>query len=213
MTILFSRHFKYLYHHYGRILIINLVDKRDDEKRIGDEYYKLFQLLVETYQSKQKQKQPLLGYLTNEDFIWFDYHEQSRICKGLTPEQFIDRILIQNKEYSIGQELERQNLFVYRDGNISSIQQGVFRINCIDCLDRTNNVQLTIGLHALFIQLKCLNKQESFSMISDQIKTFIIGRHYLFLYKNKVQLFIRKRLLSYSYLRIRYLSLTPASRY
>ncbi|CAF5184862.1 unnamed protein product, partial [Rotaria magnacalcarata] len=74
----FFEHFKYLYRHYGRVLIINLVDKREDEKRIGEEYHNLFELLVKTYQSKQKKEKPLLGYLSEKDFIWFGYHEQAR---------------------------------------------------------------------------------------------------------------------------------------
>jgi phosphatidylinositol-bisphosphatase len=37
-------------------------------------------------------------------------------------------------------------------------QKGVFRINCIDCLDRTNNVQLTLGMVVLIMQLSSLKK-------------------------------------------------------
>jgi phosphatidylinositol-bisphosphatase len=40
----------------------------------------------------------------------------------------------------------------------TSLQKGVFRINCIDCLDRTNNVQLTIGMVVLIMQLSSLKK-------------------------------------------------------
>ena len=115
-------------------------------------------MLVKTYQSKQKKEKPLHGYLTEKDFIWFDYHEQARTIKGLTPEQFVERILIQNSQHSIGQELERQNIFTYMDGTIATLQQGVLRINCIDCLDRTNNVQLTLGMVMLKMQMDSLKK-------------------------------------------------------
>jgi phosphatidylinositol-bisphosphatase len=40
----------------------------------------------------------------------------------------------------------------------TSSQKGVFRINCIDCLDRTNNVQLTIGMVVLTMQLVGLKR-------------------------------------------------------
>ncbi|CAF0837615.1 unnamed protein product [Rotaria sordida] len=171
----FFEHFKYLYRHYGRILIINLVDQREDEKRIGEEYQNLFELLVKTYRTKQKKEKLLLGYLNEKDFIWFDYHEQARATKGLTPEQFVDKILIQNKQYSIGQELERQSIFTYMDETTSSFQQGVFRINCIDCLDRTNNVQLTLGMVVLTMQITSLKKQVNMNHLIDHLRNMWIN--------------------------------------
>ncbi|CAF0893092.1 unnamed protein product [Rotaria sp. Silwood1] len=171
----FFEHFKVLYRHYGRVLIINLVDKRDDEKRVGEEYHNLFELLVKTYQSKQKKEKPSLGYLTERDFIWFDYHEQVRATKGLTPEQFVDKMLIQNKQYSIGQELERQSIFTYMDEKTSSLQQGVFRINCIDCLDRTNNVQLTLGMVVLTMQIANLKKEVNINNLVDHLRDMWIN--------------------------------------
>jgi phosphatidylinositol-bisphosphatase len=96
--------------------------------------------------------------MTEKDFIWFDYHEQARLTKGLTPEQFVDQKFIQNSQYSIGQELERQSIFTYINGTMTHYQKGVFRINCIDCLDRTNNVQLTVGMVVLIMQLTSLKK-------------------------------------------------------
>ena len=45
----------------------------------------------------------------------------------------------------IGAEFERFGYF-FRDGAGASAQQtGVFRTNCIDCLDRTNVVQVCVG--------------------------------------------------------------------
>ena len=35
-----------------------------------------------------------------------------------------------------------------------SVQQGVFRTNCIDCLDRTNVVQSMLGRRSLLAQLQ-----------------------------------------------------------
>ncbi|CAF1020786.1 unnamed protein product [Adineta steineri] len=171
----FFEHFKHLYRHYGRVLIINLVDQRDDEKRVGDEYRQLFNLLVKTYQSKQKKEKKILNYLNENDFIWFDYHEQARQLKGFTPERFVDKVLIQNSQYSIGQELEQQNIFTYMDGKMISHQKGVFRINCIDCLDRTNNVQLTLGMVVLTMQLASLKKQVDHNNLVERIKDMWIN--------------------------------------
>lgn len=39
-------------------------------------------------------------------------------------------------------------------GSVMSVQQGVFRTNCIDCLDRTNVVQSMLGHRSLSLQLQ-----------------------------------------------------------
>src|SRR5690349_9384069 len=39
-----------------------------------------------------------------------------------------------------------------KDGNVQKNQTGVFRTNCIDCLDRTNVVQSLLGKRMLLIQ-------------------------------------------------------------
>ncbi|CAF3355912.1 unnamed protein product [Rotaria sp. Silwood1] len=164
----FFEHFEHLYRHYGRVLIINLVEQRDHEKHIGDEYRNLFNLLVKTYKQEQNN-------ISERDFVWFDYHEQSRSVRNLAPEQFVQKLLIENAQYSIGHELERQSTFTWIDGRKYSFQKGVFRINCIDCLDRTNNVQLTIGLNILCMQLTYLNKQGNLYYIRDHLREMWIN--------------------------------------
>ncbi|UJR10528.1 hypothetical protein I4U23_014731 [Adineta vaga] len=171
----FFEHFKHLYRHYGRVLIVNLIDQRDDEKRVGDEYRNLFELLVKTYQSKQKKAKVSLNYLSEKDFVWFDYHEHARQMKGLTPEQIIDRMLIQNSQYSIRTELQQQSLFTYIDGNTKSLQQGVFRINCIDCLDRTNNVQLTLGMVICTMQIESLQRKVDVNNLVNHLRDMWIN--------------------------------------
>jgi len=39
----------------------------------------------------------------------------------------------------------------------TSCQNGVIRVNCVDCLDRTNLTQVSIGLVALEMQLRQLD--------------------------------------------------------
>lgn len=43
-----------------------------------------------------------------------------------------------------------------RDGALLSVQDGVFRTNCIDCLDRTNVVQSMLARRALSEALRRL---------------------------------------------------------
>lgn len=156
-------------------MIVNLVDQREAEKRVGDEYRNLFDLLVRTYQSKQKKNKSLLGYMTEKDFIWFDYHEQARAVKNLTPEQFVEKVLIKSTQYNLTQELERHSLFTYLDEAVASRQKGVLRINCIDCLDRTNNVQLAIGLYMLTVQIESLKKLNSSPNLDEHLRDMWIN--------------------------------------
>jgi hypothetical protein len=46
---------------------------------------------------------------------------------------------------------EHQGYFWVSDNRLMSEQKGVFRVNCIDCLDRTNVVQ--VKAHASFVRI------------------------------------------------------------
>jgi synaptojanin len=165
-----------LYHHYGRVLIVNLVDQRDAEKRVGDEYRHLFDLLVRIYQVKQKKdKTNNNECLSEKDFVWFDYHDQAKLYKNLTPEQFVTDMLIEHPQFTLDNHLERQSLLTYVDETMASRQNGILRINCIDCLDRTNNVQLAIGLFMLNKQLKSLRKHVNIKHLADRLKDMWIN--------------------------------------
>jgi phosphatidylinositol-bisphosphatase len=144
------------------------VEQREHEKRIGEEYRNLFNLLVKTYK-------PIVSHLNQRDFIWFDYHEQARTVRNVTPEHFVRKMLTENTQYPIEQALQRQNLFTYIDDTTHSLQQGILRINCIDCLDRTNNVQLTIGLRILFMQLDSLQKRMNSNSLAEQLREMWIN--------------------------------------
>lgn len=43
--------------------------------------------------------------------------------------------------------------FFFRDSNLTTFQTGIVRVNCVDCLDRTNTAQFAIGKAALAHQL------------------------------------------------------------
>ena len=123
----------------------------------------------------QKNQRPYLGHLHERDFIWFEYHEQSRTIKGVTPEQFVQKKLIENPQYPLQQAFQSQNFFTYIDETTYTLQKGVFRVNCIDCLDRTNNVQLTIGMNILSMQLDSLKRPLNSSQLHDQLKEMWIN--------------------------------------
>ena len=65
--------------------------------------------------------------------VWFDFHSE---CRGEGGWANLDKLL-----HELDPTLTQQGvLHVAADGAIRSLQHGVIRTNCIDCLDRTNVV-------------------------------------------------------------------------
>ncbi|CAG9858735.1 unnamed protein product [Phyllotreta striolata] len=125
--VAFEKHFTKEIHNYGPVCIVNLIDQAGKEKVIFDAYSNH----VFLYNS------PFVTYVT------FDFHEY---CRGMHFENV--SILIN----AVSDLLKDMN-YCWRDsqGHICS-QNGVFRVNCIDCLDRTNVVQTALGKTVMEIQ-------------------------------------------------------------
>jgi hypothetical protein len=68
----------------------------------------------------------------------------------------------------IDAELVQFGYFMSQDASIVSLQSGVFRTNCIDCLDRTNVVQSMLASHVLQNQLICLGILVDGERLEDQ---------------------------------------------
>jgi hypothetical protein len=59
------------------------------------------------------------------------------------------------------------------------LQEGVFRVNCVDCLDRTNVVQGLLGRHALeglLAQLGVLGAGEELAAVLPQVSCAVLSR-------------------------------------
>ncbi|CEI66899.1 hypothetical protein FVEN_g8547 [Fusarium venenatum] len=134
------RHFESLSRNYGQLQIINLVEKHGVESIIGGAYEKAIEEVNK--EGSQDNKIP---------FEWFDFHAA---CKGMKFEN-VSILLDQLRD-----KIESFGSTVQRDGNQVSRQQGVFRTNCMDCLDRTNVCQSSFAKHMLEVQLK----EEGFDM-------------------------------------------------
>lgn len=126
-------HFQRIIDRYGQIQVINLVEKHGIEAPLGN----LFEKNVETLISE-------LG-TSKLSFEWFDFHHA---CRGMKFENVSDLLL------RVKDRLEALGSTVQSDGKVSHIQSGVFRTNCMDCLDRTNVCQSSFAKHILEHQLK-----------------------------------------------------------
>jgi len=158
----FKLHIDSIKKEYGDICIVNLIDKKKDQKTIGDYFTNLFSY----YKENNKDQKNTIEY------AWFDFHNE---CKKMKYENLI-RLLkynsvnksIQNQGFTKIQldlstllDLNNNNNLtqIFHNKNIlnfESIQKGVFRTNCIDCLDRTNVVQSVfarIYLHKMLYNL------------------------------------------------------------
>nr|XP_023023491.1 phosphatidylinositide phosphatase SAC2 [Leptinotarsa decemlineata] len=125
--IAFEKHFSNEIQRYGPICAINLIDQSGKERVIFDAYsHHILQF-----------NSPFVTYVT------FDFHEY---CRGMHFENV--SILIN----AVSDILKDMN-YCWKDqqGHICS-QNGVFRVNCIDCLDRTNVVQTALGKAVMEIQ-------------------------------------------------------------
>ena len=125
----FQKHLAKEFELYGSpITAINLAERLGREKVISEAFLK-----------------QALGL--NDDrlcFVSFDFHEH---CKGMRFENV--NILLQSIKDRV-----RALRYCWMDKRgVVCRQEGVFRINCIDCLDRTNVVQTAISRMMLESQL------------------------------------------------------------
>ncbi|KAJ4124990.1 hypothetical protein NW768_009331 [Fusarium equiseti] len=136
----FRKHFESLSRNYGKLQIINLVEKHGVESIIGSAYEKA----IEEVNKGTAQDYEI-------PFEWFDFHAA---CKGMKFEN-VSMLLDQLRDKIESFGSTKQN-----DGKQLAQQQGVFRTNCMDCLDRTNVCQSSFAKHMLEVQLK----EEGFDM-------------------------------------------------
>mmetsp|Transcript_50555 Transcript_50555/g.152327 ORF Transcript_50555/g.152327 Transcript_50555/m.152327 type:complete len:1270 (-) Transcript_50555:1937-5746(-) len=147
--------------------MVNLIDKHGDQGRLGRAFDAVLDAVMDVYSSGEK------DVLVHEDavrHVWFDFHAE---CKGGRWDRLSELL------EDVAPTLERQGYFCAvpvaggggegavlsneDDGEsaaavavpwrILSVQNGVVRTNCMDCLDRTNVVQSIFARRALYRQL------------------------------------------------------------
>ncbi len=125
----FRKHFdEQLRIYRGPVCAVSLSEKQGREKVISDAFFS-HSLAYDS---------PLLTFAS------FDFHEY---CRGMHFENI--SVLIAALE-----EQARQMRYCWTDAHgVVCEQEGVFRVNCIDCLDRTNVVQTAIAKWVLENQL------------------------------------------------------------
>ncbi|KFD66989.1 hypothetical protein M514_07177 [Trichuris suis] len=118
---------------YGHQVIVSLLNKVGREKSIGDKFESILKE----------------AGLADIKYFAIDFHEECKSMNWKRIGHVLDRLL---------PDIKRLSFFAIRKGDKFELsnQIGLFRTNCMDCLDRTNVVQSLIGLRALEVQLQVI---------------------------------------------------------
>ncbi|CAL8097427.1 unnamed protein product [Orchesella dallaii] len=111
----YSKHFNELFLHYGKIVCVNLINQTGSEGSLHVAFKD---------QSEESS-------IPNTRYEAFDFHHECRKMNWGRLEILMNRLEGEVQEFGY---------YIRSRGQIH-IQEGVFRTNCIDCLDRTNVVQ------------------------------------------------------------------------
>ncbi|KAJ9095489.1 hypothetical protein QFC20_006632 [Naganishia adeliensis] len=134
----FDKHFISLVSHYGSVHAINLLGGGESEQVLSEAYNKHLQSLINTLRSDEE------TFETNDPvgLTAYDFHAQVRAGgHDLVKEDFQQRLAAIRE----AREKFRWTVIDRAGGELVERQQGVFRTNCLDCLDRTNYVEDVIS--------------------------------------------------------------------
>ncbi|XP_018422687.1 PREDICTED: synaptojanin-2 [Nanorana parkeri] len=138
----FDRHMMLLKEQYGKQVIVNLLRSKGGEEVLSRAFKKLL------WASQHAEDVPMID---------FDYHQ---IVKGGKIEKLENLLKPQ-----LNLNLEEFGVFTKGENLPKRVQKGTFRINCLDCLHRTNGVQAYIALEVLRTQLESLGLDDMKSVI------------------------------------------------
>ncbi|KAM4042486.1 synaptojanin-2 [Anomaloglossus baeobatrachus] len=138
----FDRHMMLLKEQYGKQVIVNLLRSKGGEEVLSRAFKKLL------WASLHAEDVPMIN---------FDYHQ---LVKGGKIEKLEHLLKPQLKL-----NMEELGVFAKGENLTTRVQKGTFRINCLDCLHRTNGVQAYIALEVLRIQLESLGLVDMKSVV------------------------------------------------
>ena len=151
----FDKHFESLEADYGTIHILNLLS----ESKPGEadltaryNYHVLHSPLSQTVDVGGTSENRLIE-------SQFDFHAETKGPGGYESASMVRRLiqeradgfayfLCENMDSSVQRSLDAENVAQIGEAVIIQ-QQGIFRTNCLDCLDRTNLIQTIISRMAL----------------------------------------------------------------
>ncbi|CAF1306127.1 unnamed protein product [Rotaria sp. Silwood1] len=173
-----SQHFRQLFYRYGSpILILNLVKKREKKKQeyiLSEEFcnaldyikqfipddngiqYLAFDM-ARVNRSKHRRVMPKLDEIARR------YLQQTGFFQNFP-------LLVNDKQYFY----DKENAIKLTPYQTFFVQTGVVRVNCVDCLDRTNTAMYAIAKCALGYQLFAMGLTDSPHLQEDSAAELVI---------------------------------------
>ena len=144
-----------------RLLLVNLVDKKSDQGRLGRAFDEVLRAVIDVYAIKPDEQMPWLspGQISH---LWFDFHAEVKAGGWDRLSSLLDEVKPTLNQHGYFEAVpSNETLNTNRTDStfgIKRIQTGVVRTNCMDCLDRTNVVQSQFARHVLFSQVAAVSK-------------------------------------------------------
>ncbi|KTF71429.1 hypothetical protein cypCar_00047450 [Cyprinus carpio] len=126
----FQRHFDSQIITYGKQVILNLVNQKGSEKPLEQAFAKMVNRLGN-------------GMIK---YVAFDFHKECSRMRWHRLQILVDMVAEMQNEFGY--------FLVDSDGTVQLQQDGTFRSNCMDCLDRTNVIQSLLARRSLQSQLE-----------------------------------------------------------
>lgn len=166
----FERHFRRLERLYGSVFCVNLLGHKDSERMLTEQYKRH----VDDMMRNSAGSGPPLSIVS------IDFHQNVKDGGLERLQQYLEPLQSQLNTYGLFEVAATGNASLAggsaslpaaepgscTDGaRVLSEQTGVLRVNCLDCLDRTNVVQMLIGQVLLQQQLKLLGLGDAPSLV------------------------------------------------
>ncbi|RHZ46753.1 hypothetical protein Glove_606g57 [Diversispora epigaea] len=149
-----SKHFDSLIKDYGNIICINLVETCGREAVVGGAFREAVDLYINDYDNEYND---IRHHEKKIEYKEFDFHNE---CKGMKYENISKLVDMLEKSFNdIGYFWKAKNK-ESGDDEVHCFQKGIFRTNCMDCLDRTNVVQSSLARKVMNLQLLRLGISE-----------------------------------------------------
>ena len=141
----FNQHFDSQLFLYGRQILLNLVDQKGSEGRLEQTFAHHAASLGKSVR-----------------YVAFDFHKECSKMRWYRLSILVDAVAEDQQAMGYFSVTPRKSPLP------TKTQEGIFRTNCIDCLDRTNVVQSLLARCSLETQLKDLHILEPGEQLIDQ---------------------------------------------
>jgi hypothetical protein len=113
-----------------KFVLVNLVDKKKDQGRLGRAFDAVLQAVLEVHANQTSMIRP-----DTVQHVWYDFHAEVKHGRWEKLSKLLQKIApILNDHGYFKATLKKEA----DEWNVDRLQNGIVRTNCMDCLDRTN---------------------------------------------------------------------------